>query len=85
MEYQGKDFNSDKPRQYEDVRQLMVKLNDNYINFFGPVEIPIIPSDVDDEEAIKTIESERKIGNEKIKQGYKRIMEKVKKISHAPS
>ena len=33
MEYQGKDFNSDKLRQYEEVRQLMVKLNNNYINF----------------------------------------------------
>lgn len=80
MEYKGKDFNSDKPRQYEEVRKLMVKMKEDYSIFFGPVEIPILPSDETDANAIKVIEDEQKVSSEKIRQGYKRIMEKIKKI-----
>ena len=53
---------------------------------FGPADIPSIRTDADEDEMEK-IEEERRTGSEKVKQRYKRIMEKIKKIkqgfSHA--
>ena len=42
-----------------------------------------LPSDIDDENEIQLIECQRKKANESIRQGYKRIMEKIKKIRNA--
>ena len=80
MEFKGTDFNVDKPRQYEEVRGLMVKMNGSYTTLFGPADIPNIRTDEDE---MERIEEERRNGSEKIKQGYKRIMEKIKKIRHS--
>ena len=79
MEFKGKVFNADKPRQYEEVRGLMVKMNESYTTLFGPVDIPNIQTDGDEGE-MEGIGKERKTGSKKIKQGYKNIMEKIKKI-----
>ena len=51
--------------------------------YFGPVDLPTLPSDIDDENEIQLIECQRKKANESIRQGYKRIMEKIKKIRNA--
>ena len=75
MELKEKDFNVDKPRQYEEVTGLMVKINESYTTLFGPADIPNIQTDAD-EDKMERIEEERTTGSEKIKQGYKRIMEK---------
>ena len=68
MEFKGKDFNADKPRQYEEVRGLIVMMKENYTTLFGPVDIPNEQTDADEDE-MKRIEEERKTGSEKIKQG----------------
>ena len=39
MEFKGKDFNADKPRQYEAVRGVMVKMN-SCTALFSPADIP---------------------------------------------
>ena len=78
MEFKGKDFNFDEPRQYEEVRGLMVKMNESYTTLFGPADIPNIRTD-DDKDEMERIEEERRTGSEKIKQVYKRIMEKLRR------
>ena len=65
MEFKGKDFNANKPRQSE-VTGLMVKMNESYMTFFGPADIPNIRTDVDEDE-MERIEKERRTGSEKIK------------------
>ena len=57
----------------------MVKMNESYTTLFGPADIPNIQTDADEDE-MERIEEERRTGSEKTKQGYKRIMEKIKKI-----
>lgn len=52
MEFKGKDFNADKPRLYEEVRGLMVKINDSYTTFFGPVDLPNIQTDADEDDSL---------------------------------
>ena len=64
---------ADKPRQYEEVRGLMVKMNESYTTLFDPADIANIRTDADEDE-MERIEEERRTGSEKIKQGYKRIM-----------
>ena len=53
MEFQNKDFNAGKPHQYEEVRKEIVKINERYVENFGPVSLPLTPSDIDDEEEIR--------------------------------
>ena len=77
MEFKGKDFNTDEPCQYEEVRGLMVKMNENHTTRFGPTDIPNIQTDADEDKMER--EEERRTGSAKIKQGYKRIMEKLKR------
>ena len=50
MEFQNKDFNTDKPRQYEKMRKEIAKTNDRYVEYFGPVSLPFFPSDMDDDD-----------------------------------
>ena len=50
MEFQNKDFNADKPRQYEEVRNEIVKINERYVEYSGPVSLPLFPIDMDHEE-----------------------------------
>ena len=86
IEFKGKNFNAEKPRQYEEVRGLMVKMNESYTTLFGPADIANIRTDAGEGE-VERIEKERRTGSEQIKQGYKRIMKKIKMIrqsfSHA--
>ena len=79
IEFKGKDFNADKPSQYEEVRGLMVKIYESYTTLFGPADISNIRTEADEDE-LEWIEEERRTGSEKIEQGYRRIMEKIKKI-----
>ena len=59
MEYKGKDFNSDKPRQYETVRNFMVKMNqESYSKFFGPADA--------DEDDIKNLKKKGKLKTKKL-------------------
>ena len=50
-------------------------MNESYTILFGPDDIPNIRTDADEDE-IERIQEERRTGSEKIKYGYKRIMEK---------
>ena len=79
MEFKGKNFIADKSCQYEEVRGLMLKKNESYTTLLGPADIPNIRTDIDEDE-MERIEEERRTGDEKIKQCYKRIMGKIKKI-----
>ena len=83
MEFKSKDLNADKPRQYEEVRKEIVRIDSDNEKYFGPVDLPTLPSNIDDENEIQLIECQRKKANESIRQGYKRIMEKIKKIRNA--
>ena len=70
MEFKGKDFNADKPRQYEAVRGVMVKMN-SCTALFSPADIPNMRTDADEDE-MERINEERRTGSEeKIKQSYK--------------
>ena len=84
MEFKGKNVIADKSCQYEEVRGLMLKKNESYTTLLGPADIPNIRTDIDEDE-MKRIEEERRTGDEKIKQCYKRIMEKIKKIRQSLS
>ena len=53
MEFQIKDFNADKPRKYEEVRKEIVKINECYVECFGPISLLLFPNDVDEEEEIR--------------------------------
>ena len=63
---------------------LMVGMNESYTTLFGPADIPNIRTDADEDE-MERIEEERRTGSEKIKQEYKRIIEKIKKIRQSSS
>ena len=82
MEFKGKNVIADKSCQYEEVRGLMLKKNESYTTLLA--DIPNIRTDIDEDE-MKRIEEERRTGDEKIKQCYKRIMEKIKKIRQSLS
>ena len=45
------------------------------MEYFGPVSLPFFPSEMDDEEKIRFFEEQRKLENEKIIIGCKRIRE----------
>ena len=55
LEFQNKDFNAHKPRQYKEVDKQIVKINERYVEYFGPVSLPLFPSDMDVEEEEKCI------------------------------
>ena len=66
VEFQNTDFKADKPRQYEEVLKQTLKINERYVEYFGPVSLPLFPSERDDEEKIRLFEEQRKLANEKI-------------------
>ena len=45
------------------------------LEYFGPASLPLFPSEMDDEEKIRLFEEQRKLANEKIIIGCKRIRE----------
>ena len=60
MEFKSKDFNADTPRQYEEVRKEIVRIDSDNEKYFGPVDLHTLPSDIDDENEIQLIECQRK-------------------------
>ena len=53
MELQNRDFNAIKPRQYEEVREEIVKNNERYVEYFGPVSLSLFSNDMDNDEEIR--------------------------------
>ena len=81
MEFNGKDFDGDRPAQYAVLREEMAKMFG--VEMFGPVS----PSTLSPIEMQGLCEEERKeernrmkMQEQSIKQGYNRILEKVKDI-----
>ena len=46
MELNNKDFNVGKPRKYEKIGKGIVKINERYMEYFGPVSSPFFLSDM---------------------------------------
>ena len=55
MEFHNKDFNVDKPPQYEEARKEIIKMNARHVEDFGPVSLLFFPSDRDDDEEIRLL------------------------------
>ena len=53
MELQNRDFNAIKSRQYEEVREGIVKNNERYVEYFGPVSLSLFSNDMDNDEEIR--------------------------------
>ena len=53
MELQNRDFNANKSRQYEEVREEIVKNNERYVEYFGPVSLSLFSNDMDNDEEIR--------------------------------
>ena len=49
MEFHNEDFSADKPRLYEEVHKQIMNINVRYVEYFGPVSLPLFPSDMNDE------------------------------------
>ena len=80
MEYRNVDFNADKTKQYEAVRDAMAR---KYcaidVSFFGPETTSPIPEEIEEsekEELLNIVKNEKAI----IKKGYSRVMEKIKEL-----
>ena len=54
MEFQKKDFNEDKPRQSEEVRKEIAKIDELYVGYFVPVSLPLFPSDMGNDEETRS-------------------------------
>ena len=47
MEFMNKDFNADKPRQYEEIRKEMARIYSSVdIKIFGPESVTVRPGEV---------------------------------------
>ena len=82
MEYKNVDFNTDKVKQYEAVREAMARIYEEEPTFFGPPVITPMPAPLDqvDEGEMAEIQKRQKIDKELIKKGYTRVQEKLKEI-----
>jgi len=82
MEYKNIDFNADKVKQYEAVREAMARIYEEEPTFFGPPVITPMPAPVDqvDEGEMAEIQRRQKIDKDLIKKGYTRVQEKLKEI-----
>ncbi|KAJ7386716.1 hypothetical protein OS493_006728 [Desmophyllum pertusum] len=81
MEYQNSDFNADKVKQYEAIREAMARIYEEEPTFFGPPVITPLPApDQVDENEMADIQRRQKNDKELIKKGYNRIQEKLKEI-----
>ena len=81
MEYRNVDFNADKVKQYEAVRQAMAEVYSDKPDFFGPVSLTeICREDAEDQEKKMEIVKRQKTEQDLIKRGYNRIHEKLKEI-----
>ena len=81
MEFEGKDFNADKVKLYESVRQKMAKIYVHELSSFRPPNIERYPSIGRDDNSLDEIELEekynwvrdRKTHQDLIKMGLSRI------------
>ena len=81
MEYRNVDFNADKVKQYEAVRQAMAEIYSDRLDFFGPVSsTEISREDAEDQEKKVEFAKRQKTEKELIKRGYNRIHEKLNEI-----
>ena len=80
MDYQNIDFNGDKVKQYEAVREAMARIYEEPSFFGAPFIRPTPVKEVDQEEGA-AVEKQRKIDKDLIKKGYTRIQEKIKEIT----
>ena len=80
MEYNNSDFNADKVKQYEAVREAMARIYEEP-TFFGPPCITPLPSaDEVSEQEMAELQRRQKTEKELIKKGYTRVQEKLKEI-----
>ena len=88
MEFEGKDFNADKVKLYESVREKMAKIYVHGLSSFAPQNLEGYPFIGRDDNFLDDIELEeknnwvrdRKIHQDLIKQRCSRIQEKIKEI-----
>ena len=82
MEYKNIDFNADKVKQYEAVREAMARIYEEEPTFFGPAVITPMPAPVDqvNEGEMAEIQKRQKIDKELINKGCTRVQEKLKEI-----
>ena len=82
IESKNTDFNADKVKQYEAVREAMARIYEEEPTFFGPPVITPMPAPMDqvDEGEIAEIQKRQKIDKELIKKGYTHVQEKLKEI-----
>ena len=81
MEFEGKDFNADRVKLYESVRQKMAKICVHELSSFRPPNIERYPSIGRDDNSLDEIELEEKynwvhdgkIHQDLIRKGYSRI------------
>ncbi|PFX19644.1 hypothetical protein AWC38_SpisGene15925 [Stylophora pistillata] len=80
MEYRNVDFNADKNKQYEAVRNTIArKYSSGDVDLFGPEGTTAIPEDVEEsqrKELVEKVKSEKAL----VKKGYSRVMEKIKEL-----
>ena len=71
MEYKNVDFNTDKVKQYEAVREAMARIYEEEPTFFGPPVITPMPAPLDQvgEGEMAEIQKRQKIDKELIKKG----------------
>ena len=82
MEYKNIDFNTDKVKKYEAVREDMARIYEEKPTFFGLPVITPMPAPVDqvNEGEIAEIQKRQKIDKKLIKKGYICVQEKLKEI-----
>ena len=77
MDYQNIDFNGDKVKQYDAVKEAMAHIYEEP-SFFGPLFITKTPDKEVDQEERDAGEKQRKIDKDLIEKGYTRIQEKIR-------
>ena len=50
MEFQNKEFNTDKHVNTGKYVREIVEINERYVKYFGLVSLPLFPSDMEEEE-----------------------------------
>ena len=82
MEHNNIDFNTDKVKQCEAVREAVACIYEEDLTFFGPPVITPMTTPVDqvDEKGDAEIQRRQKIDKELIKKGYTPVQEKLKEI-----
>ena len=88
MDFNAKDFNADKVKFYESVRQRLAAIDKEDPSFFGPEKTASYPFPGRDDSLLSAKEQvvkekwekQKKLHQELIKRGYNRVLEKIKNI-----